>query len=219
MRPLVVVGAGGFGREVVQIVAAVNAVAPTWELVGFLDDGPAAGIQAGTVPLLGPVAALSDLPGHAAVLAVGSPPGRAAIARAHPRQEWATLVHPDTTIAPGTRLGDGWFSSGTPPFEESIRLRGELQRLRAETDRAGDPFKLVFRMDGADPATPVAVVENGGTPQQRVTRAPLSGVAERAREVGVRAPAVVVVGHVAAPDLLQPPSLDTAPSQRPARAR
>ena len=51
------------------------------------------------------------------------------------------------------RLGDGWFSSGTPPFEESIRLRDELQRLRAESERADDPFKLVFRMEGADPAT------------------------------------------------------------------
>ena len=51
------------------------------------------------------------------------------------------------------RLGDGWFSSGTPPFEESIRLRSELQRLRAESDRADDPFKLVFRMEGADPRT------------------------------------------------------------------
>ena len=71
--------------------------------------------------------------------------------------------------------------------------------------------------DGADPATPVAVVENGGTPEQRVTRASLSDVARRAREVGVRAPAVIVVGHVAAPDLLQP--LD-APSPAPAhRAR
>jgi probable F420-dependent oxidoreductase len=48
------------------------------------------------------------------------------------------------------RLGDGWFSSGTPPFEESIRLRDELQRLRADTDRADHPFRLVFRVNGAD---------------------------------------------------------------------
>jgi probable F420-dependent oxidoreductase len=51
------------------------------------------------------------------------------------------------------RLGDGWFSSGTPPIEESIRLRGELQQLRAESDRAAEPFRLVFRMEGADAAT------------------------------------------------------------------
>jgi probable F420-dependent oxidoreductase len=53
------------------------------------------------------------------------------------------------------QLGDGWFSSGTPPFEESIRLRGELQRLRAEADETADrerPFDLTFRMEGCDPA-------------------------------------------------------------------
>lgn len=51
---------------------------------------------------------------------------------------------------------------------------------------------------GADPMLPVAVVENGSTPQQRVTRAPLRSVAARAAQVGVRAPAVIVIGDVAA---------------------
>jgi len=53
------------------------------------------------------------------------------------------------------RLGDGWFSSGTPPLEESIRLRDELRRLRAEADEAcgvDRPFDLTFRMEGCDPA-------------------------------------------------------------------
>lgn len=50
------------------------------------------------------------------------------------------------------RLGDGWFSSGTPPFEESLRLRDELRRLRAECGRSDDAFALVFRMEGADAA-------------------------------------------------------------------
>ena len=59
------------------------------------------------------------------------------------------------------RLGDGWFSSGTPPFEESLRLRSELQRLRAESDRADEPFKLVFRMEGADPATARRYADEG----------------------------------------------------------
>ena len=51
------------------------------------------------------------------------------------------------------RLADGWFSSGTPPFEESVRLRDELRRLRAETARADQPFDLVVRLAGAEPAT------------------------------------------------------------------
>jgi len=55
---------------------------------------------------------------------------------------------------------------------------------------------------GVDPATPAAVVENGTLPTQRVTRAPIGEIAARAAEVGVRAPAVVVLGQVAAEGLL-----------------
>ncbi|WP_149203459.1 uroporphyrinogen-III C-methyltransferase [Actinotalea subterranea] len=56
--------------------------------------------------------------------------------------------------------------------------------------------------DGVDPALPVAIVENGSTPRQRVTRAPLAEVVARAEAVGVRAPAVIVLGRVAAEGLL-----------------
>jgi probable F420-dependent oxidoreductase len=54
-----------------------------------------------------------------------------------------------------TKLGDGWFSSGTPPFEEALRLREELTRLRREADEADGverPFELIFRVEGCDAA-------------------------------------------------------------------
>jgi len=57
----------------------------------------------------------------------------------------------DKALRRATRLGDGWFSSGTPPFDEALRLRAELQRLRAESGN-GHPFELIFRMEGCDPA-------------------------------------------------------------------
>ncbi|MFJ3403172.1 uroporphyrinogen-III C-methyltransferase [Promicromonospora sp. NPDC090134] len=56
---------------------------------------------------------------------------------------------------------------------------------------------------GADPGTPVAMVENGSTPEQRVTRARLDEAAGVAAARGVRSPAVVVIGHVAAAGLLE----------------
>ncbi|PRZ04800.1 uroporphyrin-III C-methyltransferase/precorrin-2 dehydrogenase/sirohydrochlorin ferrochelatase [Isoptericola sp. CG 20/1183] len=56
---------------------------------------------------------------------------------------------------------------------------------------------------GAAPDTPVAIVERGSTPEQRVTRVGLDLAAKRADELGVRAPAVIVVGDVAAPGLLE----------------
>ncbi|MGI4895048.1 MAG: uroporphyrinogen-III C-methyltransferase [Janthinobacterium lividum] len=49
---------------------------------------------------------------------------------------------------------------------------------------------------GKDPQTPVAVVENGWSPRQRSTTAPLGRIAAVAAAAGVRAPAVVVIGAV-----------------------
>jgi len=65
---------------------------------------------------------------------------------------------------------------------------------------------------GADPALPVAVIEQATTPFERVTRAPLADIAKECAERGVRPPAVVVVGAVAAEGLLDvgPSPVDTA---------
>ena len=38
--PLVVVGAGGFGRDTLDVVEAVNAVTTRFEILGVLDDDP-----------------------------------------------------------------------------------------------------------------------------------------------------------------------------------
>lgn len=39
MKKLVLYGAGGFGREVVSIIEVLNKKKPTYELLGFVDDG------------------------------------------------------------------------------------------------------------------------------------------------------------------------------------
>jgi len=49
---------------------------------------------------------------------------------------------------------------------------------------------------GHDPLTPVAVVESGCTPQQRITVGTLVTIADRADAVGVQPPAVTIVGDV-----------------------
>ena len=57
---------------------------------------------------------------------------------------------------------------------------------------------------GAEESVPVAIVEDATLPSQRVTRAPLVQIVEAASAVGVRAPAVVVIGAVADPLLFVP---------------
>src|SRR5712692_9752308 len=40
LTPLVIVGAGGHGREVLDVVEAINSRSPTFMFLGFLDDNP-----------------------------------------------------------------------------------------------------------------------------------------------------------------------------------
>ena len=40
-RPLILIGAGGLGREAAEALRAINAARPTWSLLGYLDDDPA----------------------------------------------------------------------------------------------------------------------------------------------------------------------------------
>ncbi len=49
---------------------------------------------------------------------------------------------------------------------------------------------------GRDPQTPAAVVRWGTTPRQRTVTGTLADIAERARQAGVRPPALVVIGEV-----------------------
>ena len=49
------------------------------------------------------------------------------------------------------RLGDGWFSSGTPSFHDAVRLRNDLLDLRARHGLDA-PFRCYFRVESADPA-------------------------------------------------------------------
>ncbi len=57
---------------------------------------------------------------------------------------------------------------------------------------------------GADPHLPAAVVERGSTPQQRVVRSSLQDLPQAVADAEVAAPAVIVIGAVAAETLLQP---------------
>lgn len=49
---------------------------------------------------------------------------------------------------------------------------------------------------GKDPKTPVALIERGTRPDQRVTVGVLENIAEVAKERGVKTPAITIIGDV-----------------------
>lgn len=134
MRDLVVVGAGGFGRESIDVVRAINALSPTWDLVGVVDDRPApanlARLERLGVPHLG---GLEAIPAEVAVaVAVGSPTARRRIidsltAGSH---DFPALVHPSTVTGSELHHGPGLIVLGGVSIGTNVTL-GDHVHLNA----------------------------------------------------------------------------------------
>lgn len=111
--PLVVVGAGGFAREVAAVVAALNDLSPRWELLGFADDDARThGQVRGGVPVIGPADIVHELPDARVVVCMGNPKNyvsrKQVVDRLGlPRERYATIVHPLATHGPTVTIGAG----------------------------------------------------------------------------------------------------------------
>lgn len=113
MIPLLIVGAGGFARETAQLVHAINDVAPTWDLLGHLDDDPAKhGTVVDGVPVLGGSHEAVPRDHARVVVCVGSPRDYSSRARVVarlglPADRYATLIHPSAAISRSSSIGPG----------------------------------------------------------------------------------------------------------------
>lgn len=107
---LVIVGAGGFAREVLDVVEAVNAVEPGHRVIGFLDDGtPDEDLLAARgVRLLGAVADLPVGPG-AYVVGIGDPQVRRLLSERVEAlgRHGVVLAHPTATTGAEVAVGAG----------------------------------------------------------------------------------------------------------------
>jgi len=56
---LAIYGAGGFGRETAVMIRQINSLSPTWDVIGFFDDGLQKGDGVDGLPVLGNIADLN----------------------------------------------------------------------------------------------------------------------------------------------------------------
>ncbi|MBI2179109.1 MAG: uroporphyrinogen-III C-methyltransferase [Candidatus Tectomicrobia bacterium] len=109
--------------------------------------------------------------------------------------------------------------SGQVDYAHLARAKGTLVFLMGARSVGRIARSLIG--NGMPARTPVAIVENGSTPRQRTLRCRLGGAARLAEREEVAAPAVVVVGEVAAlADSLawfQPEAAPEMPCCRPPR--
>lgn len=92
-------------------------------------------------------------------------------------------------------LGPADLAALRDPGTTTVLLMGVawLPRLVAQT-----------QLNGIDPATPVAVVQNATLPEQREVRGTLGTIVQRVQASGIGHPAVIVVGRTAVNGFLSP---------------
>jgi len=106
MENLIIVGAGGFGREILEWARPF----PRWRIKGFLDDNPATTQDSRVrAPVLGPISSYAPVAGDVFLCGLGTPALRRRVTELLRTRgaQFATLVHPSAIVATGARLSAG----------------------------------------------------------------------------------------------------------------
>ena len=102
MKDITIFGAGGFGREVKTIIDAINKSEPTYNFVGFYDDG----IQKGTIvngyPVLGGIQELNEVTSELSlIISIGDPRIKKNILNKIGNSfiKFPTIIHPNASVS------------------------------------------------------------------------------------------------------------------------
>jgi sugar O-acyltransferase (sialic acid O-acetyltransferase NeuD family) len=127
-QDLLIIGAGGMAREVAQAAHAINDVAPTYRVLGHLDDDPQRhGRDIDGLRVLGSVDLVHDHPHALVVVATGRPSdyfSRIRLVRrlGLPDERFATVVHPAASLAKSVSLGPGCMVLATAVATAAVSL-------------------------------------------------------------------------------------------------
>ena len=110
MTKILIVGAGGFGRELLQWIKDINAEKPTWEIGGFLDDNLQAldGVEI-DYPVVGTISDWQPKDDEVFALAMGKPQlKRMVVEKLKSRgAHFAAVIHPTALVSPFAHYGEG----------------------------------------------------------------------------------------------------------------
>jgi sugar O-acyltransferase (sialic acid O-acetyltransferase NeuD family) len=110
---LLIIGAGGASREIAWAVEETNALAPRWNLLGFLDDNPSLHSERiHGYPVLGGLDALPNFPTAQVIIGIASYKSRTVRKRivdriALPADRFATVIAPTARVSRHAVVGCG----------------------------------------------------------------------------------------------------------------
>ncbi|MBQ8445367.1 MAG: hypothetical protein IJX22_03155 [Opitutales bacterium] len=110
MKRIAIYGAGGFGRETACLLREINEITPTWDFVGFFDDGAPAGTRNNQGQILGGMDALNAWNGELAIVfAIAAPKTIEALSGkvSNPNISFPNIVSPTARIMDPATLALG----------------------------------------------------------------------------------------------------------------
>lgn len=124
---VVILGAGGFAREVLDIFGACNANGARYDVLGFLDENAAHwGMELNGYPVLGGFEWLQreDAQGVRAICGVGNPAVRRRLVRKATERgiPFTNVVHPTAVLTPFVTFGEGVVVTAGCIFTNQIRI-------------------------------------------------------------------------------------------------
>lgn len=102
MKNIAIIGAGGFGREVKTILDSINKINPTYNFIGFYDDGVEKGTIVNGFPVLGGIEDLNAIEESCSiVISVAEPKTKSLIFNKikNNNVDFPTLIHPSVLIS------------------------------------------------------------------------------------------------------------------------
>ena len=178
--PLLLIGGGGLARETLELVRAVNAVNPTWHVVGLLDDDQRMhGRRIHDAQVIGPSEAVHEHPDAlvtACVASPGNPLGRLALtARLGLGSErFATLVHPAAVVPRSASIGAGSVLHAGTVLTADVTLGAHVALMPAvvltHDDQVGDgvTFGAGVRVAGGVTIGDAAYVGSGALLREHI---------------------------------------------------
>ena len=102
MNSVIIVGAGGHGKVVADIIKAFGD-----EVFGYLDDDTTLGDTFNDYPILGIGDDFNKFKDHSFIIAIGNPKTRERVAGEMEGVSWYTAIHPSAVISDSARIGEG----------------------------------------------------------------------------------------------------------------
>ena len=123
MKPLVIVGGSGFGREVACLVDDINKVKPQYDLLGLVDDDLTGSTVEG-FPIIGNLNFLYSMdPKPYISIAIADPKTRKQLVeRLRQDFNFATLIHPTVSMSPYVSIGEGSIICRNTLLTTNVRI-------------------------------------------------------------------------------------------------